>query len=328
MTNTPHPLRILCIDGGGMRGIIPATFLEKLENLTGKGIADLFDIAVGTSTGSILSVGLNVPDQEKSDRPRYSALDFVNMYLDLGSKIFYEDKKLFKFLDGITHPTYDPSEYEKILSDYFGECTMADLLSEVAVPSIELEDMRMHVFSKAKAKESESLNFAIRHVIRAATAAPTYFPSAKVSSVNNSFNGTFLDAGVSTNNPGMLALAETSTISEDRPCIFVSMGTGQIKKPLDVIKASNWGELEWIKSIFDLQSDAQSSYTEETVKELLSGKQGSSYHRFQIDLHDLPQNMDDTKTKDLQKLRDASLQAVETQINTLQSLATLLSPAH
>jgi len=60
----------------------------------------------------------------------------------------------------------------------------------------------------------------------------------------------------------------------------------------------------------------------------LSGKQGSSYHRFQIDLHDLPQNMDDTKTKDLQKLRDASLQAVETQIDTLQSLATLLSPAH
>ena len=322
------PLRILCIDGGGMRGIIPATFLQKLEELTGKGISDLFDIAVGTSTGSILAVGLNVPDIDDPSRPRYTALDFVKMYQNLGSTIFHEDKKLFKILDGVTHPTYNPAGYEKILKDYFGDSTMADSLSEVAVPSIQLEDMRMHVFSKAKARKSKSDNFQVRHVIRAATAAPTYFPSARVSNVDSNFVGTFLDAGVSTNNPGMLALAETSTLNESRPCIYVSLGTGQIIKPLDVVKASNWGELEWIKSIFDLQSDAQSSYTEATVTELLSGKEGSSYHRYQIDLHDLPQNMDDTKQVDLQKLRDASLAQVDKQIDSLKALANLLTQTH
>lgn len=325
MNDKIRPLRILCIDGGGMRGIIPATFLQKLEELTGKGIADLFDIAVGTSTGSILSVGLNVPSTEDPTKPRYTALDFVHMYQNLGSSIFHEDKKLFKILDGVTHPTYDPVGYEKILSDYFGESTLADLLSEVAVPSIELEDMRMHIFSKAKAKKSDSDNYHVRNVIRAATAAPTYFPSARVSNVGSDFTGTFLDAGVSTNNPGLLALAETSTLSETRPCIFVSLGTGQIKKPLDVVKASNWGELEWIKCIFDLQSDAQASYTEETVIEMLSGKPDSSYHRYQIDLHDLPQNMDDTKKDDLQKLCDASLAEVERQLSSLQALADLLA---
>lgn len=323
--NNSKPLKILCIDGGGMRGIIPATFLEKLETLTGKGTAELFDIAVGTSTGSILSVGLNVPSEEDPTKPRYSALDFVHMYQNLGSQIFHKKKKLFKMLDGVTHPTYDAVGYEKILSDYFGESTLKDLLSEVAVPSIELEDMRMHVFSKAKASKSDSDNFHVRNVIRAATAAPTYFPSAPIASVDSKVKGTFLDAGVSTNNPGTLAFAETSTLSENRPCIYVSMGTGQIVKPLNVAKASNWGELEWIKSIFDLQSDAQSSYTEAVVKEILSGKEGSTYHRYQIDLHDLPQNMDDTKSADLQKLRDASLKAVEDQIGDLTALAKLLT---
>jgi patatin-like phospholipase/acyl hydrolase len=52
---------ILSIDGGGIRGVIPAKLLAEIERRTGKRIAELFDFIAGTSTGGILAVGLTQP---------------------------------------------------------------------------------------------------------------------------------------------------------------------------------------------------------------------------------------------------------------------------
>jgi uncharacterized protein len=315
-------LRVLSIDGGGMRGIVPATFLERLEALSNQRIADLFDVAVGTSTGSILAIGLNVPAAD--GRPKYTATDFVNMYKNLGATIFHEDRRLLKVLDGVTRPTYDPAGYEKVLHDYFGDATMADLIVEVAAPSIELEDMYMHVFSRARARKGAGTNFLVREVIRAATAAPTYFPAATVSSIDESSSGTFVDAGVSTNNPGILAFAETAMVGESDSCIFVSLGTGLLTKPINAMKARNWGELEWLKVIFDLQGDAQASYTEVAIQEMLSGKAQSYYHRFQVDLHQLPFGMDDTRPDHIEALRQAARTYVDNNDEQIRALVKLL----
>ena len=54
-------LKILSIDGGGIRGIIPAMVLARIEDLTGKPISELFDLIAGTSTGGILALGLTRP---------------------------------------------------------------------------------------------------------------------------------------------------------------------------------------------------------------------------------------------------------------------------
>jgi patatin-like phospholipase/acyl hydrolase len=307
------PIRVLSLDGGGMRGIVPATFLEKLEELSGRRISDLFDVCVGTSTGSILSVGLNVPGE--NSKARYSASDFVDMYTNLGATIFHEDRSLLKVLDGVTRPTYDPSGYEKVLHDYFGDTAMSELICEVAVPSIELQDMKMHVFSKSKAHKDSGQDFFVRQVIRAATAAPTFFPAADVVSIDSSTKGTFVDAGLSTNNPGLLAFAETKLIHAERPCIFVSMGTGAITKPIDAMRARNWGEVEWLTAIFNLQGDAQSSYTDSTLR---------LYHRFQVDLHQLPFEMDDTGKEHLAELCQAAQKYIQQNINEIDSLVSAL----
>ena len=57
--------KVLAIDGGGVRGIIPAMVLAEIEKQTGKPIAELFDLVVGTSTGGILALGLVAPDRKK-----------------------------------------------------------------------------------------------------------------------------------------------------------------------------------------------------------------------------------------------------------------------
>ena len=317
------PIRVLSIDGGGMRGIVPATILEAMEQETGEHIAHLFDVMVGTSTGSILSLGLNVPNEQGA--AKYKATDFVDMYKDLGGTIFHQTRKVLKILDGMTQPTYDPSGYEKLLEAYFGDASMADMICEVAAPSIELEDMNMHTFTKKNAQQGQEQNYYVRDVIRAATAAPTYFPSATLKSLDGSNSGTFVDAGVSTNNPGLLAIAEAELLNTANPYIFVSLGTGAITKPIDAIKARTWGELQWIKSIFDLQGDAQSSYTENVIQKILAARPHSSYQRIQLDLHGLPTEMDDTKPAHLDQLRSAAQSYVADNHASIKALCARLT---
>lgn len=78
-------LRVLSIDGGGIRGIIPATVLVELERLTGRRIYELFDLLVGTSTGGILSLALTCA--QSSGLPR-TAAEIRSLYLDRGWRIF------------------------------------------------------------------------------------------------------------------------------------------------------------------------------------------------------------------------------------------------
>ncbi|MBT7340331.1 MAG: patatin, partial [Halieaceae bacterium] len=79
---------VLSIDGGGIRGIIPAMVLDHLETMTGHLAADLFDLMVGTSTGGILALGLAQPDTEKPENSRFSARDLADLYANRGSQIF------------------------------------------------------------------------------------------------------------------------------------------------------------------------------------------------------------------------------------------------
>ena len=86
-------IRILSIDGGGIRGILPGVIMKRLEEKLQKEsddnnarIADYFDLLAGTSTGGILSLSYLIPD--KNGRPLLTAEESVNLYLDRGDEIF------------------------------------------------------------------------------------------------------------------------------------------------------------------------------------------------------------------------------------------------
>jgi patatin-like phospholipase/acyl hydrolase len=82
-----EPLRVLSIDGGGIRGIIPAKVLADLELRAGRPVAQLFDLVVGTSTGGILALGLTAPGE--GGAPRWAAADLVELYVREGPRIFH-----------------------------------------------------------------------------------------------------------------------------------------------------------------------------------------------------------------------------------------------
>ena len=90
-----RPMRILSIDGGGIRGIIPGQVLVALEKrLKGLSddptarIGDYFDLIAGTSTGGILTCLYLCPHPDQPTRPRFSAEEAVALYFERGAKIF------------------------------------------------------------------------------------------------------------------------------------------------------------------------------------------------------------------------------------------------
>ena len=70
--------RVLSVDGGGVRGIIPALILAEIEDRTKRPIHQLFDLISGTSTGGILALGLTKPGSD--GRVEKSAMDVVRLY--------------------------------------------------------------------------------------------------------------------------------------------------------------------------------------------------------------------------------------------------------
>jgi patatin-like phospholipase/acyl hydrolase len=81
-----RPFRILSIDGGGVRGIIPARFLQALEEMSQQPIHALFDLIVGTSTGGLIALGLTCLNQQRQG-PQYGAKDIVDFYLKESANI-------------------------------------------------------------------------------------------------------------------------------------------------------------------------------------------------------------------------------------------------
>jgi patatin-like phospholipase/acyl hydrolase len=79
-------MRVLAIDGGGIRGLIPALVLAELERRAGRRTFELFDLIAGTSTGSILACALCAPDPMPASR-------LVALYTEEGPEIF--DRSIF-----------------------------------------------------------------------------------------------------------------------------------------------------------------------------------------------------------------------------------------
>lgn len=104
--------KILSIDGGGIRGIIPATILNYIEEKTGKRIGAMFDIIAGTSTGGILALGLAMRNSDSSSNheAEYTAAELVHFYRKHGKKIFTENFPTS--IDELVQPKFNPKESE------------------------------------------------------------------------------------------------------------------------------------------------------------------------------------------------------------------------
>src|SRR3546814_705114 len=174
-----RPIRILSIDGGGIRGILPAMVLADIERRTGKPIWQLFDLIAGTSTGGLVGLALCVPGPDGG--ALHTARDLVRLYEVEGKRVFsrsvwHKVRSVGNLVDG----KYPSSGMEGVLEDYFGEARLKDSLTETLVTAYEIERRFPFLFMSNNASQQPHSDYPMTLVARAAPAAPPYFEPVKL----------------------------------------------------------------------------------------------------------------------------------------------------
>lgn len=219
--------RVLCISGGGIRGIIPGTVITSIEAMTGKPAAQSFDLIAGTSTGGIIACGLGAG---------IPAATLVAMYVQRGPQIF--ERKWWRPV--VALPKYSESGVNKVLADVFGAKRYHEARTKILVPAFDQKEYTSTHF-KSWDCDTDTTYF---DVARSTSSAPTYFPAYK---------GRYSDGGVFANDPSMNAYAEARCLWPDESIRMISLGTGY--KPGHAQPPPNGGILEWIKPILSVLMD-------------------------------------------------------------------------
>jgi patatin-like phospholipase/acyl hydrolase len=171
--------RILSIDGGGLRGIIPLMILKKIEEQQGKKIHELFDMIVGTSTGGIIACGLTCT--KDGITPYLSVDKLIELYTTKANDIFPCDKnfitKSIRLIKSVFKPKYSPKGLDNLLEYYFNDMMLSDTLIPIIVSSYDIKNNEVVMFKTRKAVVSYLYNNKLKDICRATSAAPTYFPS-------------------------------------------------------------------------------------------------------------------------------------------------------
>ncbi|MCO6495292.1 MAG: patatin-like phospholipase family protein [Bacteroidetes bacterium] len=307
-----NKVRILCLDGGGIRGIIPASVLEYVEkklaefsNNPNARIADYFDMIVGTSTGGILGCFYLMPNPKRfepgNSSSKYPASEALKLYSEKGEAIFNQSKKndWFGLRQLLNATQFKPENIESIFKDKFGDIMFDQLLGRLIITTYDMQSQKSFFFnSREEEKHREDRKFMVRDVARSTSAAPTYFPPAIIRNFGNNSQMVNIDGGVFANNPTMCAYAEARTtnfenIGINRPSakdmLILSIGTGSQKMDLkNFQRAGNWGALNWAKTIPDIMMDGgldTVTYQVGLLFDTLDGENKKNYKRVDVPKH-------------------------------------------
>ncbi len=257
-----EPVRILSIDGGGIRGIVPGVILECMERDFNIKVSEYFDMITGTSTGGILACAYLVPDENNPDQAKFTAREVVDLYFDRGGEIF--DIPFFHRLrtgKGILDEKYPEKGLEKALDDYFGDCLLSELLKPTIITSYDVENRKGHFFRQHMAHEA-ACNFKVKDICRATSAAPTYFECAKIAALSGD-EYALIDGGVFVNNPALCAYSEVRNFSKltAKHMHILSLGTGHDMESYPYHKVKNYGKAQWIMPALDIMMSGAADVT-------------------------------------------------------------------
>lgn len=194
-----RPFKVLALDGGGYRGLYTACVLREIEAHNGS-LSAHFDLLCGTSIGGLIALGLAAGR---------SAADAVRFFEERGSQIFPRGSWLSRVARAVRQTAfsakYNPAALEAALVEWLGDASMASANSYLCIPALDFTRWRPVVLkTDHDSRLTRDSAVLMRHVARATSAAPFYFPAAAVPGVP----GQFLDGGLWANNPALIGLTE------------------------------------------------------------------------------------------------------------------------
>ncbi len=305
--------RILAIDGGGIRGIIPSTILEEIEKRTNKSIFESFDLISGTSTGGILVLGLS---------KGFPAKDITKLYELKGSKIFKRSlMDNIRVLRPFLSPKYSSRGIDEVLNEFFGETRLSESLTTTLVTSYEIEARRSYFFKSHKALEDVRDDFLMRDCARGTSAAPTFFSPSRFSSLGGD-EVSVVDGAMHSNNPAMCAYIEAKKLyPEESDFLIVSLGTGSNCAPIRYHEAKRYGLAKWGLKLPDLFMQGVSEVIDYQLRYILPA---GRYFRIQSKLRNGSESLDNCRESNLISLKASALESIKASTIELDHIISLL----
>ncbi len=289
---------ILSVDGGGVRGIIPAMILDYIYTKTKRPIFKLFDLMAGTSTGGIIALGLAC---------KYKPTELVTLYEKESKNIFKRQNCLSmgNMLDCILNiggEKYNIHNLNEVMRKYFGNKYLKDAKTDVIITSYNLKHGQPYFFKSRAANMENAKNFLMCDVACATATAPTYFEPYKVK------NNVFIDGVVFANNPAICAVAEAIKAgATTTDTLVISIGTGDVNKKYNYDKVKNWGIIHWARPVIDIQINGQSQATDYQLVKIL----GQNYFRLNPTIEESCADIDNASDKNIARLKGIACKYIE-----------------
>ena len=265
-TENKH-FKILCIDGGGIKGLFSARVLNVFEDYFQTICSDHFDLICGTSTGGIIALGSSLKIPMK---------DIATFYETKGPKIFYSPYKnvgragnvLLALKQAILRSKYKSKQLEIALREVFGDRTIGESHNLLCIPAYNLTEGKPRIFKKDYDTFGADSQKQYVDVALATSAAPTYFP---IKEINDTF---YVDGGVFANNPILVGITEYLYKWADKG--FSGVDILSISSCQKVMGESpsklNRSFISWKDSLFDCFSNGQTMVTDFFIQKLIASR--------------------------------------------------------
>jgi predicted acylesterase/phospholipase RssA len=256
----------VALDGGGIKGVICTKALSILEQHLGKSSQEIFRIAVGTSTGSIISSGIGCG---------MSAKELTELYVRFGQRVFPRSWRTTFW--PLSRYKYPKEPIEELLKDYFGDRKVGDFWTQhpqmdIVITTFDMKENRTRFIKPWKL---EYVDWPLIKAIRSSCTVPTFFPVP---------DGRYVDGGVgSFANPCYYAAYEAVICLnwDPKETTIISLGTGRDPYNFDPAKTPKMFAWNWVMPMFGAFLNSAEDQQVHLVDTFF---QDMDFRRFQVNL--------------------------------------------
>jgi|TARA_B100001059_G_scaffold102563_1_gene102279 patatin-like phospholipase/acyl hydrolase len=269
------------MDGGGVRTLASITFLKLLEKKLGVKIHEKFDFFIGTSAGAISCLALASKN--------FSAIDLEKIWAPNNLKKTMQSSSWELRLGLLqSNPKYTNVGKREVLKKYFGKTILGESNKPVAVLSYDIQKRSPVLF---RSYDKEDKDISLVDVGDATSAAPIYYPTAKVG------NRYLIDGAIVANHPVLHGYVEAKKLFPDSEIRVLSVGTGLSKRSLNGEASMKWGIVGWLMhDLFGLM--VESSLDHELAGEII----GEHYLRVNSAINSVNRRLDDRSSSNIQRV--------------------------
>ena len=267
------PFKILCIDGGGIKGIFSAQVLAEFEEAFDTTTSEHFDLICGTSTGGIIALGVagGIPMNE-----------IVKFYENYGPEIFSQRWKIGKIGElfytikqALISSKYSDKSLKESLCKVFGTKKIGSSQNLLCIPAFNITTSKPRIFKRDYQHMNQDADKTFVEVALATSAAPTYFPIQEIDNVQ------YVDGGIYANNPVIVGLTEAvfngywikpkgQRGNNDFDGVQILSISSCIVPKGDIAKKKSRSFVKWIATLFDAYGDGQSKSNSIFIEQIKS----------------------------------------------------------